>query len=52
MLQLLPGIGAMVGAVANYNLLDQLGETAMNSYRLRLLSKNGLEITKGIDFNN
>lgn len=52
MLQLLPGIGAMVGAVANYNLLDQLGETAMNSYRLRLLSKNGLEITKDIDFNN
>lgn len=52
MLQLLPGIGAMVGAVANYNLLDQLGETAMNSYRLRLLSKNGLDITKDIDFNN
>ena len=40
MLQLLPGIGAMVGAVANYNLLDQLGETAMNSYRLRLLSED------------
>ncbi|MEK3980204.1 EcsC family protein [Psychrobacillus sp. FSL K6-2836] len=40
MFQLLPGIGAMVGAVANYNLLDQLGETAMNSYRLRLLSKD------------
>ncbi|MGB3102580.1 MAG: EcsC family protein [Psychrobacillus psychrotolerans] len=52
MLQLLPGIGAMVGAVANYNLLDQLGETAMNSYRLRLLSKNVLDITKDIDFNN
>ncbi|MET0959906.1 MAG: EcsC family protein, partial [Psychrobacillus psychrotolerans] len=52
MLQLLPGIGAMVGAVANYNLLDQLGETAMNSYRLRLLSKDGLEITKNTDFNN
>jgi len=40
MFQLLPGIGAMVGAVANYSLLDQLGETAMNSYRLRLLSKD------------
>lgn len=40
MFQLVPGIGAMVGAVANYNLLDQLGETAMNSYRLRLLSKD------------
>lgn len=52
MFQLLPGIGAMVGAVANYNFLDQLGETAMNSYRLRLLSKNVLDITKDIDFNN
>lgn len=37
MFQLLPGIGAVVGAFANYNLLDQLGETTMNSYRLRLL---------------
>ena len=37
MFQLLPGIGAVVGAFANYKLLDQLGETAMNSYRLRLL---------------
>jgi hypothetical protein len=35
MLQLIPGIGAVVGAYANYNLLDQLGETAMNCYRLR-----------------
>lgn len=37
MFQMLPGIGAVVGAFANYNLLDQLGETAMNSYRLRLI---------------
>ncbi|TQR21400.1 EcsC family protein [Psychrobacillus vulpis] len=37
MFQLIPGIGAVVGAFANYNLLDQLGETVMNSYRLRLL---------------
>lgn len=37
MLQLLPGIGAVVGAVANYNLLDRLGENAMNAYRLRLM---------------
>ncbi|MBE4906741.1 EcsC family protein [Bacillus luteolus] len=35
MLQLLPGIGAVVGAYANYNLLDQLGETAINCFRLR-----------------
>lgn len=37
MLQLVPGIGAVVGAYANYNLLEQLGETAMNAYRLRIL---------------
>lgn len=36
-LQLLPGIGAFVGAYANFNLLEQLGETAKNCYRLRLL---------------
>lgn len=37
MLQLVPGIGAAVGAYANYNLLDHLGVTARNAYRLRLL---------------
>ncbi|HEY4551677.1 MAG TPA: EcsC family protein [Bacillaceae bacterium] len=37
MLQMVPGIGAVVGAYANYNLLDHLGETAMNAYRMRLL---------------
>ncbi|GKU81699.1 EcsC family protein [Niallia sp. NCCP-28] len=37
MLQLVPGIGAFVGAYANYNLLDQLGETAKNVYRIRYL---------------
>ncbi|GAA4049061.1 EcsC family protein [Hymenobacter glaciei] len=35
MAQLLPFVGAAVGAVANYKLIDQLGETAMNCYRLR-----------------
>lgn len=39
MLQLVPGIGAVVGAYANYNLLDSLGEVAMNCYRLRLLKR-------------
>ncbi len=38
MLQLMPGIGAAVGAVVNYKLIDRLGEAAMNCYRLRLLS--------------
>ena len=35
MAQLLPFVGAAVGAVANYKLLEQLGDTAMNCYRLR-----------------
>lgn len=39
MLQLVPGIGAVVGAYANYQLLDKLGETAIYSYRLRYFPK-------------
>lgn len=34
--QLIPGIGAVVGIIANYKLLEQLGNTAMNAYRMRL----------------
>ena len=34
--QLVPVIGAAVGAVANYRLIEQLGDTAMNCYRMRL----------------
>jgi len=43
MLQLIPGFGAIVGVYANHNLMDTLGETAMNAYRMRFLkmqSKN------------
>jgi hypothetical protein len=40
MLQLVPVIGAFVGAYANYKLMDKLGETAINGYRLRLLKRN------------
>ncbi|KPU45472.1 EcsC protein family protein [Oxobacter pfennigii] len=40
MLQMLPGIGAVAGAYANYKLLDKLGKTAMNAYRLRILDIN------------
>lgn len=39
MAQLLPVIGAAVGAIANYKLVAQLGHTAMNCYRLRLMKK-------------
>lgn len=38
LLQLIPGFGAIVGAYANHNLMDQLGETAMNAFRIRSLS--------------
>jgi len=38
MAQLIPVIGAAVGAVANYQLIMQLGETAMNCFRMRMLA--------------
>ena len=38
MAQLVPIIGAPVGVVVNYRLLQKLGTTAMNAYRMRLLS--------------
>mgnify|MGYP003641696093 FL=1 len=37
--QLIPIVGAGVGAVANYRLTEQLGKNAMNAYRLRILKK-------------
>lgn len=40
MLQLVPIIGAPVGAYANYQLLQRLGEVTMNCYRMRLLNRN------------
>lgn len=36
LLQLIPGIGAVVGAYANHQLVEKLGETAINAYRMRL----------------
>ncbi|MDG5786414.1 EcsC family protein [Evansella sp. AB-P1] len=36
-LQLIPGFGAIVGAVANYHYLDVLGDHAKNSFRHRKL---------------
>ena len=38
LLQLLPGIGAFVGAYVNNKLVDKLGEYAMYAYRMRILS--------------
>jgi uncharacterized protein (DUF697 family) len=36
--QLIPVVGAPVGAIANYKLTQHLGEFAMNAYRLRQLN--------------
>lgn len=38
MLQMIPGFGAIVGAVANNRFIDLLSETAMNGYRIRWLN--------------
>jgi uncharacterized protein (DUF697 family) len=38
MAQLIPVIGAAVGAVVNYKLINQLGDTAINCYRMRKMS--------------
>lgn len=38
MAQLVPVIGAPVGVLVNYRLIRKLGKTAMNAYRMRLLS--------------
>lgn len=36
--QLIPVVGAGVGAIANYRLTEHLGKFAMNAYRLRVLN--------------
>ena len=43
MAQLVPIIGAPVGAVVNYRLIKKLGFTAMNAYRMRYFQMNMLE---------
>jgi hypothetical protein len=37
--QMIPGIGAVVGVVVNYKLINTLGVTAMNAYRMRLMER-------------
>ena len=39
MAQLIPVIGAAVGAIVNFKLINKLGETAMNCYRMRKVSR-------------
>lgn len=40
--QLIPVIGAVVGVVVNYRLLDKLGTTAKNAYRMRMMEDRAL----------
>jgi len=40
MAQMLPFIGAPVGAIVNYRMIKKLGLTAMNAYRMRLFRKS------------
>ena len=42
MAQLIPGIGAAVGVIVNYRLINQLGKTAMNAYRMRWFEERNL----------
>ncbi len=42
LVQLIPIIGAPVGAVVNYRLLEKLGMTAMNAYRMRTEQQRAL----------
>ncbi|MFZ1530098.1 MAG: EcsC family protein [Ferruginibacter sp.] len=44
MAQLIPVIGAAVGLIANWKLLQKLGTTAMNAYRMRLLEDGKLSL--------
>lgn len=39
MAQLVPGIGAVVGVVVNYSLINQLSKTATNAFRMRLFAQ-------------
>lgn len=46
LLQLVPGIGAAVGAVVNHRLTMKLGRTAMNAYRMRWFALQDLKKLK------
>lgn len=44
MAQMVPLVGAPVGAVVNYRMIKKLGSTAMNAYRMRLLIRHPASI--------
>jgi hypothetical protein len=41
--QLIPGIGAVIGYVANYRMVSHLGKIAMNAYRMRRFENSWVE---------
>jgi hypothetical protein len=41
--QLIPGIGAVIGYVANYRMVNHLGKIAMNAYRMRRFENSWVE---------
>jgi hypothetical protein len=41
--QLIPGIGAVIGYVANYRMVNHLGKMAMNAYRMRKFENSWVE---------
>jgi len=43
LLQLIPGIGAIVGAYVNHRFTNQLGQNAINAYRMRYLKSESHE---------
>ena len=45
MAQMIPLIGAPVGALVNYKLLKKLGTTAMNAYRMRLKEQQQIGVS-------
>ncbi len=46
LLQLIPGIGAFVGAFVNHRLTQKLGRNAVNAYHMRLLNESKLSHIK------
>jgi uncharacterized protein (DUF697 family) len=44
MLQMVPGLGAIVGAYANYHFLEDLGEVAQNCFRWRVLMEQNRDL--------
>ncbi|HEY3370151.1 MAG TPA: EcsC family protein [Prolixibacteraceae bacterium] len=49
MAQLVPIIGAPVGAVVNYRLIKKLGFTAMNAYRMRLFASTNQSVLQKVN---